>query len=62
MVKRRVRSTPSVILAARVEEGQGSRKERFLDKFQELGQSRGSDLSDLVDRPVLQLNLSCEHS
>lgn len=33
-----MRSTPSVILAAGVEEGQLSRKDKFLDKFQELGQ------------------------
>lgn len=35
MVKRKVRNTPSVILAAGAEEEQVSRKEKVLDKFQE---------------------------
>ena len=38
MVKRKVRNTPSVLLAAGVEEGQVSRKGKVLDESQELGQ------------------------
>lgn len=34
VVKRKVRNTPPVILAAGVEEGQVSRQEMVLDKFQ----------------------------